>query len=206
MYNSHVGARKEMEKRRKISWAATAQVLAGGIAKSAHVLSTQILSSQQTKKRYFLLSGATAKIWMPSLGLLSLSLAMACGHRHGAATAARLFLCGIMGLLLRLEVIQGPELLPEKPLQLWKLIYRTAIWISVMVKCPWSNQQKNMSVAKHHNQTAAGLRQFSWPKFDSNLQFSFKLALQFSSFEHPASCGKHMFNHYLEICMNYRAS
>jgi hypothetical protein len=135
MYNSHIGARKEKKKRRKISWAATAQVLAGGIAKSAHVCLLESLVLSKRKKRY-LLSGATTKIWMPSLGLLSLSLAMACGHHHHAANAACLFLCGPMGLLLSLEVIQCPELLPEKPLQLWELIYRTAIWISVMVKCP----------------------------------------------------------------------
>jgi len=41
-----------------------------------------------------------------------------------------------MGFLLRLEIIQGPELLPKEPLQLWMLIYRAGIWISIMVKCP----------------------------------------------------------------------
>jgi len=51
MYISHIDARKVMKKKgRKNSWAATAQVLAGGIAKSAQ-MSTQILTPQQTKKK-----------------------------------------------------------------------------------------------------------------------------------------------------------
>jgi hypothetical protein len=50
MYNSHIGARKEKKKRRKISWAATAQVLAGGIAKSAHVCLLESLVLSKRKK------------------------------------------------------------------------------------------------------------------------------------------------------------
>jgi len=49
MYSSHIDARKVMKKKgRKNSWAATAQVLAGGIAKSAQM---STLLTQQTKKK-----------------------------------------------------------------------------------------------------------------------------------------------------------
>jgi len=50
MYSFHIDARKVMKKKgRKNSWAATAQVLAGGIAKSAQM--STLLTPQQTKKK-----------------------------------------------------------------------------------------------------------------------------------------------------------
>ena len=107
-----------------------------------------------------------------------------CGHRQSAATAACLFLCRLMGFLLRLEIIQGPELLPEEPLQLWKLIYRAAIWISIMVKCPGPINKKNMSVTKHHNPTAAGLGSSSGQSLNQICSSHFKLGLQYCSFEY----------------------
>jgi hypothetical protein len=55
MYNSHNGARKVMEKGRKISWTATTQGMGRGVYQNLHMSTRIITSPQRKRKRYFLL-------------------------------------------------------------------------------------------------------------------------------------------------------